>query len=203
MEYTFKFLGLNYISLVSFSELSIQFGSDSETIKKILQLQKLNLRQNLQPEEIISQGFVYVEHDPEILQKICLAEPAVIAMAGDQLAGYALCMNKQFGNMVPELVALFENLDSIKFHGEKLKNSNYLACGQICIAKAYRGRNLMGTLYHKMKTLNRKYKYCVTEISTHNIRSLNAHYKVGFVPIQEHVNDLGEHWQIVIWDWSV
>lgn len=182
--------------------MQISFTSAPEIIPRIIQLQRQNLRKNLTPEEIITQGFLYVEHDPVNLQEICLHQPAVVALDGDHLAGYAICMNKSQGSRVPELVPFFNKLDSLDFQGIHLAETEYLVCGQVCVAKPYRGQNLVSQLYNHMSLEREKYKLCITEISTHNKRSLGAHHKIGFKPIQEYLNRSGELWQIVGWDWT-
>jgi len=196
------FARFNVVLIIEPFAMLISFTSDPDLVLKIISLQRMNLRKNLSPEEISSQGFLYVEHDPETLQDICKEEPAVVAMEGDELAGYAICMNKMQGARVPELAPFFNTLDSLKFKNTPLHQASYMVCGQICVSKAYRGQNLVRKLYDLMSFHRTKYKFCITEISTHNNRSLKAHFKVGFVPIHEYVNAKREPWQIVIWDWE-
>lgn len=183
-------------------EITIGFSNDPDDIRAILDLQFDNLRINLSPEEISSQGFVFVRHTYESLKAICDTEPAVVAKHKGSLAGYALCMSKVHSQNVPELKVLFEMLDNTYYEDEPLSKSTYIACGQICIAKPYRGQNLMKKLYHKMAELNKKYRYCLTEVSSQNTRSLQAHYKVGFQNINQHPGENGEVWNIVLWDWN-
>lgn len=180
----------------------ISFSSSPEIVRQILELQRSNLRQYLKPDEISSEGFVYVEHDPATLQEICRIEPAVVALDDTSLAGYAICMNKTQGGRVPELVPFFQKLDSLSYNGISLAGASYMVCGQICIAKPYRGHNLMGKLYRHMRVHQSKYMFCITEISKHNVRSLKAHEKVGFEPVHEYLSSKGELWQIVVWDWT-
>ncbi len=183
------------------SKIEISFSADLNVISEILALQYKNLRQNLSPEDIESQGFVFVQHRPEALEAICISEPAVIAKDQNLLAGYALCMNKDHAQKVPELIDFFKEIDQLQYDGIALRNTTYLACGQICIAKEYRGQNLMSSLYRHMQLLNTKYQYCITEVSSLNIRSLHAHFKVGFVPLHKHLSAEHEEWQILLWDW--
>lgn len=183
------------------SKIEISFSADLKIISEILALQYKNLRQHLSPDDIESQGFVYVQHQPDVLQAICLSEPAVIATDRNVLAGYALCMNKDHAQKVPELVDFFKEIDQLQYEGIALCNTTYLACGQICIAKEYRGQNLMRSLYRHMQLLNPKYQYCITEVSSLNVRSLHAHFKVGFVPLHKHYSAEQEEWQILLWDW--
>ena len=182
--------------------IEIKFSNDDESIHNILALQFQNLRSNLNQDEIKSQGFVYVQHTFDSLKGICEAEPAVVAYDQTELAGYALCMIKAHSKNVPELMHFFESLDHVMYNEKSLRDIPFIACGQICVAKAYRGKNLMRDLYHQMKKLNSKYQYCITEVSSQNVRSLHAHFNVGFVSIHSHLNEHGEEWQILLWDWN-
>ncbi|HNR07427.1 MAG TPA: GNAT family N-acetyltransferase [Saprospiraceae bacterium] len=182
--------------------VALTFTSDPEILEDVLTLQRLNLRKFLSPEESAAQGFLYVEHDPVTLKSICRSEPAVVALDGKRLAAYALCMTREHGHSVPELFDFFNLVDSLHVEGRALADHGFLVCGQVCVAKEYRGQGLMTSLYHKMSEHRSKYYYCVTEISSRNTRSLHAHSKVGFVPIREHRHADGESWQIVLWDWN-
>lgn len=182
--------------------IDLRFSSEPEVLKDILVLQRLNLRKYLSPEESAGQGFLYVEHKPETLRRICHSEPAVVAMDGSRLAAYAICMTRDYGHAVPELLDFFKLVDTLVYEGQPLADKGFLVCGQVCVAKEYRGLGLMTSLYLKMAEHRSKYYYCVTEISSRNTRSLHAHSKVGFVPIHEHWHPDGESWQIVLWDWN-
>jgi len=182
-------------------KLRFEFSNDPHIVSQILDLQAQNLRQNISITEAREQGFVYVHHKKEALQAVCDTEPAVVALANNQLAGYAICMDKKFKNEVPELQKLLTLIDSLlpKYLG--MKEPSYLICGQVCVHKNFRGLGLMNRLYEKMKELSSKYEYCVTEISSQNTRSLHAHYKVGFKIIHTYTKQ-DEEWNIVLWDWN-
>jgi hypothetical protein len=183
-------------------ELTISFSRDEDDLRSILKLQSINLRSNLSKEEMDSQGFLLVRHSFDTLKEICDTEPAVIAKDGSILAGYAISMSKEHSFKVPELHSFFESLRNLSYRNTSLSESNFIICGQICIAKEYRGINLMRALYFKMRELSTVYDYCVTEVSSQNIRSLHAHYKVGFKPLYEHKKEAGELWHILLWDWK-
>ncbi|MDZ4708231.1 MAG: hypothetical protein SH818_07470 [Saprospiraceae bacterium] len=182
--------------------MQLSFSSAPEIVDQIIKLQRQNLRKFLTQEERATQGFLYVEHEPDNLKQICLDQPAVVARDGEHLAGYAICMNKTQGGRVPELIPFFSKIDLQNYEDIPLSQINYLVCGQVCVDKPYRGQNLVGQLYNHMSLLRPKYKFCITEISMHNKRSLGAHYKIGFEPILEYLNASGERWQIVAWNWN-
>ena len=53
--------------------------------------------------------------------------------------------------------------------------------GQVCVAKEFRGQGVFHQLYAAHKSLlSKQYNYCITEVSTRNLRSLQAHFVVGF-----------------------
>jgi len=71
--------------------------------------------------------------------------------------------------------------------------------GQVCVDKDFRGRGLIGELYRKTRDLvGESYQFCVTEISTRNIKSMKAHQKMGFEILGVY-NDGLEDWNLVVW----
>ncbi len=57
-------------------------------------------------------------------------------------------------------------------------------------------------MYYKMKEQMLPYfTLLVTEVAKRNIRSLNAHYRVGFEILSEYTSEVNEEWVIVGWDW--
>ena len=62
-------------------------------LDQILALQRRNLSRNLDPAEVASQGFVTVEHKPDILRRMHAIAPSIVAVDGATLAGYALVMS--------------------------------------------------------------------------------------------------------------
>jgi len=85
--------------------------SSPEEVRQILDLQKKNLATSLSAETIASQGFVTVQHDPAVLQRMNAAAPAVIAKDGDQMVGYALVMPRAFAPEVPILLPMWAAVD--------------------------------------------------------------------------------------------
>lgn len=57
-------------------------------VQGILTLQQANLRKNVSAEVQLEQGFVTVEHDPDVLMRMNQAAPSVIAKDGDTVVGY-------------------------------------------------------------------------------------------------------------------
>ena len=174
-----------------------------EDVKGILALQQKNLKKNLTPEQIQSQGFVTVEHQFSVLKAMNNAQPSVIVKDENVVVAYCLAMLPQFRNDVPELKTLFDSIDEIVYQGQKLKNAQYVVMGQVCVGEGYRSLGFFDGMYQKLREeLSAKYSICVTDISTNNTRSLKAHARVGFVPVKDFEDkNLNEVWRVVVWNW--
>ena len=68
--------------------------------------------------------------------------------------------------------------------------------------KNYRGQGVFRQLYaaHK-QLLSKQYDYCITEVSTRNLRSMQAHFSIGF-ELLHCFTDPQDEWNIVLWDWT-
>lgn len=182
-----------------------QFGqvSTEEELKQILELQQLNLRSSLSPEEIADQGFVTLQHNLPLLRSMNDPYPHIIARHNDMVIGYALVMLPKFKTELPLLEALFDHLQNLNFNGNPLLESRFFIMGQVCVAKAHRGKGVLQGLYREMrKQLAPHFECTITEVGQHNPRSMRAHLKTGFRNIRSYRNQKGEDWSILLWDWS-
>jgi hypothetical protein len=172
-------------------------------VQGILALQRANLRQHLSPEAQANQGFVTVEHKPDVLARMNQAAPSIIAKDGDSVVGYCLTMLPEFGNDVPELLPLFASIGALSYEGKPLREYRYYVMGQVCVADRYRGQQLFDRMYqHHREVYGDRYQLLVTDISERNTRSMRAHSRVGFQPLHSfHDSTLNETWVIVVWDW--
>jgi hypothetical protein len=178
-------------------------GGDDD-VRGILALQQKNLKKNLSPEQIQSQGFVTVEHQYSVLKAMNDAQASVIIKDGETVVGYCLAMLPQFRNDVPELTSLFDSIDEIDYEGLKLKDVAYVVMGQVCVGEGYRSMGFFDGMYQKLREeLSAKFEMCVTDISTNNTRSLKAHARVGFLPVKDFEDkNLNEIWRVVVWGWK-
>lgn len=175
--------------------------SSPEEVRQILDLQKKNLAASLSAETIASQGFVTVQHDPAVLQRMNAAAPAIIAKDGDQVVGYALVMPREFASEVPILLPMFEMLDGLSWKSKPLRdNPRWFVMGQICVAEGYRGAGIFDGLYLKMKEVYRpQYDFTVTEVAERNARSMRAHERVGFQTMHIYPDaTTGEVWRVIV-----
>ena len=168
----------------------------------ILALQKKNTKTAVPPEEIETQGFVTVEHSLTQLEKMQALIPQIIAVKNRALAGYALSMSRELKATVPVLIPLFERLETLHYNGRAVKELSYYVMGQICVDKSFRGQGVFRQLYAAHKSLlSQQYDYCITEVSTRNLRSMQAHFSIGF-ELLHCFTDAQDEWNIVLWDWT-
>ena len=178
----------------------------SKTISElegILRLQKINLAQQLSVEEINSQGFVTVDHSFEALKKLNDHEKHIIAKDGDKVIGYVLAMTRESKLDIPILIPMFDEFDSVLYHGKKISEYNYIVVGQVCVAREYRGQGVFDDCYAAYKNFyGSEYEFAITEIANTNRRSLNAHKRIGFEEVHFYVGPDKTEWVVVIWDWK-
>lgn len=173
-------------------------------ITKLLSLQRENLKINLEPDAIDSQGFVSFVYDPQIIQNMMDTAPQIIVKKDGELVGYALSTTLPVGLTIPLMQPLIEMTETLDYEGIPLSKKRYYIMGQVCVKMGYRGLGLFDLLYKGHKQyLSPNFDYVVTEIADDNKRSLAAHKRVGFKTIHEYFDEVSQkHWHIVLWDWS-
>lgn len=173
--------------------------STSEQIRQILDLQQQNLATNLTEEQKKAQGFVTLVHTVDILEQMNAAEPSIIALDGNQIAGYCLAMTEEFKGAFPDLQPMYRQIAGMQARGEIMKG-RHITIGQVCVAQNYRGQGVFESLYEAFKNqYSQRYAFAITEISAKNQRSLQAHKRIGFTVVYTHP---GGEWLTVLWDWS-
>jgi len=171
-------------------------------LEQILVLQRKNLKQELSPDEMRSQGFVTVEHDLPALEQMHALAPSVIALQGRELVAYALTMPRECRDLMPVLVPMFELFDRLTYCGKPLKDYRFYVMGQICVDKAHRGKGLVELLYQKHRELYQpRFDFIITEVALRNERSMRAHERVGFQTVHTY-RDATDEWAVVLWDWT-
>ena len=177
-------------------------ASTVEELEMIISLQRDNLGVNLSKEEIQSQGFVTVIHGLTDLQQMNAIEQHLIAKDGEQVVAYLLAMTPASKMSIPVLIPMFELFDRVEYKGKTVGSQHYLVVGQVCVAKAYRGKGILDDCYNAYRNFySPKYDFAITEIATLNQRSINAHARIGFKEIHRYTDPAGTHWSIVLWDW--
>lgn len=178
----------------------IKFAESDDDLNQILELQSTNHRDRISLEEKMTNGFVTVKHDLDLLRKMNSSAKQIIAKHNDKVVGYALVMLKEFSEMIPVLVPMFELFNNLKYKNKALNNYSYYVMGQICISEDYRGQGIFTDLYLKHKeAYSDQFELCITEVSLNNVRSMRAHEKVGFETIYS-FEDETDNWNILLWD---
>lgn len=166
----------------------------------ILALQQANLLRNIDATEAKSEGFVSVEHNLELLQAMNVPHGHQIVVDQGKVVAYALFMLPHFAYQIPMLIPFIERLNTLNWQGKALKDSSYFIIGQLCVAKAYRGKGIAKQLYKKMaQRLAPHFELMLTEVATQNTASLRAHQKAGFQTAQQYLDNNQQSWEIVIY----
>ncbi|MCI4670864.1 MAG: GNAT family N-acetyltransferase [Bacteroidia bacterium] len=174
-------------------------ATSEQDLRQILDLQQRNLPKNITEDEAVSQGFVTVEHDFDLLKRMNHPHGHVIASTGEGICGYALVMLREWQADIPVLVPMFREIDSTIYQGRPLGEQDYFVMGQVCVDKAFRGKGIFRGLYDEMKTaLGAHFPFVITEIDARNTRSIRAHEKVGFETIKTYKTNDGREWLLVL-----
>lgn len=171
-------------------------------LEQILVLQQQNLKQYISPEEKQAQGFLTMQFNLSMLEKLHALAPSVIIKHNNEVVAYAITLTIEGRAAYPDLEPLFKSFDNLHFQGKPLYDYLFYVMGQICVAKEHRAKGLFDMLYNKHKEVySPQYDFLVTDISTNNFRSLQAHKRVGFQTIASFTDAL-DTWDIVLWDWK-
>lgn len=172
--------------------------SDAD-LRQIVALQAANLHETVDPAERAAQGFVTLTHDVALLREMCGPDWHVVATEphAGEVIGYALVMLPAFRTRLPLLEPMFARLDHLSHRGRPLLSFRWYVMGQVCVAKAHRGRALVERMYAEHRRLmSPRYDLMVTEIDRANPRSLRAHENTGWIVLDEYRSD-GREWVVV------
>lgn len=181
--------------------IQFTFARTDADLQGILTLQATNQKAAVSADYQRDQGFVTLTHTLAMLRQMSEAAPQIIAKDGDRVVGYALTLLPSLRAMVPGLLPLFAQFDTIQYGGKLISAYAYYVMGQVCVDEAYRGRGIFDGLYaaHRQQFAN-EYELIITDIVDRNTRSRRAHARVGFQEIAEY-DDGPDRWVIVLWDW--
>ncbi|WP_459211916.1 GNAT family N-acetyltransferase [Aquimarina rhabdastrellae] len=182
--------------------MKLKLAESDNELQQILELQNANHYNNVSSTLQKSDGFVTVSHDFDLLSNMNKKAKQIIAVDNGKVIGYALVMLKEFKNMIPVLIPMFDMFQNIAYHDIKLDDLNYYVMGQVCIAQEYRGKGIFKSLYQKHKEVySPQFELCLTEVASNNLRSMKAHQKIGFKILHTY-SDTTNEWNILSWDWK-
>lgn len=181
--------------------LKVTTVENLKDLEAILRLQRANLKTNIDPQEMESQGFVTMQFSLPMLQGLHGLCPSVVIKNDEVVVAYALMVKLEGRKLYPSLESMFVNFEGMSWKGKPFYDYQFYIMGQICIDKDWRGKGLFGMLYHHHRELfSKDFDFVITEVSTSNTRSLRAHEKLGFQTVLLHKDELDE-WAMVLWDW--
>ena len=185
------------------TSLTFTTSKSENDLLGIIELQKNNLPDNLTREEITSQGFVTVIHKLTDLKIMNNIEQHIICKEGEKVIAYLLAMTAKSQNDIPVLIPMFKAFKTLSYLGKPVAAYNYIVVGQVCVDKNYRGTGVLDQCYENYKkSFKNRYDFAITEISGRNLRSINAHKRIGFNVIHTYTESDFEEWEVVIWDWA-
>lgn len=165
-------------------------------------LQCANLRRRLPGDEPLREGFLTTEYTPAFLEALHAIAPAIVAVDGGAVVGYALVVPPDARALGPALDGLYGSIDAAIQAGELARGRRDVVCGAICVAKSHRGLGLVTRLYAFMREeLAAGYDGVVTDIARENTRSLAAHRRAGF-DVRSSIAYEGQTWDLVACDWG-
>lgn len=172
----------------------------NERIDNLLDLQRANLKNNLDVVTQQSQGYLSFPYTTAIIQRMMQAEPQPIAVAEGQVIGYALTATLPICQTIDLMLPLLEMFNQLIFNGKPLSAYQYYVMGQVCVRAGYRGMGVFDALYAQHRVLFAgKYDFTVTEIAADNWRSIAAHRRVGFKTLHRYFDALSQKtWEVVI-----
>lgn len=168
-----------------------------QELYQILELQQKNIPTSISEEEKQKEGFVTVHHSFELLKTMNDKCAHTIAISNNNVVGYALSMVKDFKEDIDVLKPMFTKIEA-----NIPNNLKYIVMGQICIDKAFRKKGIFRGMYSKMRDeMKQEYNAIITEVDRTNLRSLNAHYAIGFKVLYSY-RSKRQDWKILKWDIS-
>lgn len=191
------------VTILWYIEGMITFKNTRTTaeLEQILTLQQQNLPTVLSDEVQQSQGFLTVQHNLPLLQRIGGAHGHAVAVNRQRVVGYALVMLPAFRDEIAVLQPMFTRLGQLSYREQPVPDYRYLVMGQICVAYEYRGRGVFDGLYRQLKDSTAiAFDLIITEVATRNRRSWRAHERIGFQTLETYTADTGEQWAVLLWD---
>lgn len=182
------------------SEYKIRLATKHD-LSLIENLQKQNHYLAVSDANKAKEGFVSVETDGAMLQRICEEIGIVIAEQDNQIVGYEFPLGLNHAKEISLLKPLMDRLHTITYEQKNLFDYAFVFEGQICIDVSHKGKGIAEALHKRfVQMLRGKYDLIVTEISNQNPRSLHVHTtKLGLKIIDEYAAE-GKQWYILLQD---
>ena len=176
-------------------DLTIATMQESD-INQISIIQAENLRDNLTPEQL-KDGYLSIAFSEDEFREFNRDIGVVVAKVQDQVIGYCCVSSAAFNARFPILDQIVDGLSTYMVPGADRRPTAATTCfyGPACIAKSFRGRNVLTHLFSHGIQLSKDagYCFCFSFISSENQRSLKAHLKLPFHKVGKVVYNNNEY----------
>jgi hypothetical protein len=144
-----------------------------EDIPAIVSLQDANLRDNVADP---AQGFLSARLEPAELLEIAHDPALIVALHGDEIAGYLCTSSNALGHRVPVVAAMLEQLPQLTFLGRSLAHQRTFVYGPVCVRADFRGKGVLRGMYDALRReVAGDYDAGVLFVAKDNPHSLHAH----------------------------
>ena len=148
-------------------------------------------------EEDKKDGFVTTPFTKEELKELIEQEQGLfIAKEGDEVKAYVMSASWQFWSKWDMFSFMIKNLDKVVYNDVKLTVENSYQYGPICIDKSVRGSEVLPNIFNfALENMAKRYPILVTFINQINMRSFNAHKKLGLDIVDEFTYNNNRYWE--------
>ena len=151
----------------------------------IYDLQNRNLRTRLTAGER-ADGFLSAGFEAEDYKTLNDDLCVVVCVEERQLLGFVVASTIQFNEKFALSRAMIGRYPNAVYEGKPVESYRSCVAGPVCVEREQRGRGIFQGLYHRLfELLPPEYNLAVVLIAKDNPRSLNAHTKIGFRPIEQ------------------
>ena len=184
-----------FIEFSSFLEIaSLGGGMDYRRVEKledfqqIVELQNKNLRSTLSDLEQID-GFLSVAFSIEQFQEMNNDLCVMACFDNERICGYLVASSIELNKKFPLVAAMIDCFSEISYKNKLLINYQPFISGPICIDRNYRGRGifkkLIASVLNFLLQQSDSPGLLTVFVSSDNLRSVNAHKKIGMDVVGE------------------
>ncbi|VEB36446.1 GNAT family acetyltransferase [Legionella sainthelensi] len=173
----------------------------SSDFEQIVTLQNRNLASVLTPTEKTDgylSGAFSLDQLKAMDQDICV----FICKDKDRVCGYICVGSVEYNKNVPLVASMLDYFPHIIYQERLLSTYNIAISGPVCIDKDYRGQGIFFNLYNELSEFLVRERpeldlYAVL-VSTQNLRSINAHKKLGMESVGKFSFDNNDYLILVL-----
>ncbi len=150
---------------------------NSNDIRGIIALQKVNLYDNLSPDER-KQGFVTTPFSETNIRELIADRGVFVVEEQEEIMGYAMAGTWDFFSRWPIFPFMVSRLGSLSISGAQILPERSFQYGPVCINSALRGSGIFPILFEEMRSeFASRFPIGITFINRLNERSYNAHVR--------------------------